>query len=217
MLKEYEQLIATLNKNCQPTIGRNFKLYKRESGNEFEVYRNQGTLKAINRLDGGLDKEVSVNHWFNDYYLFFEVKYLFYNSVKKRKPTRELNQCSISISVFKSIGEQIIQLFRAEWDDYNDGQTLHPQPHWHITSDTSIANTYQEYAKEYGDDGFMSILEPEKNKISSLKRFHFAMRGQWEDCMSHVTPIESCEQVSNWVSGLLSSIRSELLYIDGSK
>lgn len=25
-------------------------------------------------------------------------------------------------------------MFRAEWDDYNNDQEIHPQPHWHFTA-----------------------------------------------------------------------------------
>ena len=43
------------------------------------------------------------------------------------------------------------------------------------------------------------------------------MKGKWEDDMTHSTSIESSKQVSDWFSGLLSSIRTELEYIDNDQ
>ena len=144
------------------------------------------------------------------------MKFVFAPKVPRGKRTAKVvvNQCSISISVFKSLDEKFIQLFRAEWDDFEDNHSPHPQPHWHITSDKSVANTFDEYAREFGEDGFMNILNSEKEQISSLNKFHFAMKGKWEEDMTHSMSIESSEQVSNWFAGLLNSIRTELEYID---
>lgn len=217
MIKDYKNLIPNLNEKCKLIIGNDFLLKQHKGdGHKFLIFNNIGSLKAVNRLDGDADSEVDVCHWFGGYYLYVEVKFVFDSRVPKgkRKADIVITQCSISISVFKSLSEKIIQLFRAEWDDYDDEQICHPQPHWHITSDTSVANTFNEYAKEFGEDEFMALLEPEKKQVASLKKFHFAMKGKWEDDMTHSTPIESSKQISDWFSGLLSSIRTELEYID---
>lgn len=218
MIKDYDELISGLNKKCKIIIDDNFLLKKcRVDEGRLLIYNNVGYKTAINRLDGGEDAQVSVYNWFGDYYLYVEVKFVFAPEIPKckKKVTKILNQCSISISVFKLLSDTIVQLFRAEWDDYNEAQAYHPQPHWHITSDTSVANTFEEYAEEVGAEGFMNILNAEKDKIAPLKKFHFAMKGDWcEKNMTHSTPIESSTQVINWFAGLLNSIRAELEYID---
>ena len=63
----------------------------------------------------------------------------------------------------------------------------------------------------------MNILNSEKEQISSLNKFHFAMKGKWDEDMTHTTSIESSEQVSNWFAGLLKSIKTELEYIDKNR
>ena len=218
MIKDHGELISGLNKKCKIIIDDNFLLKScRADEGRLLIYNNVGSETAINRLGGGEDAQVGVYNWFGDYYLYVEVKFVFAPEIPKgkKKVTKTLNQCSISKSVFKSLSDTIVQLFRAEWDDYNDTQACHPQPHWHITSDTSVANTFEEYAEEVGEEGFMNILNTEKDKIAPLKKFHFAMKGDWcEKNMTHSTPIESSTQVINWFAGLINSIRAELEYID---
>lgn len=217
MIQDHDNLITALNNKCKLIIGDGFIL-KRSNGDGHRIimYNNIGHLKAVNRLDGSAASEVDVYNWFGCYYLYVEVKFVFAPKVPRGKRTAKfvVNQCSISISVFKLLDKKFIQLFRAEWDDFEDNHSPHPQPHWHITSDTSVANTFDEYAREFGEDGFMNILNSEKEQISSLNKFHFAMKGKWEEDMTHSMSIESSEQVSNWFAGLLNSIRTELEYID---
>lgn len=217
MIQDYDNLIAALNTKSQLVIGDGFRLKQgRGDGHRFIIYNNIGNTKAVNRLDGGNASEVDVYNWFGRYYLYVEVKFIFDQIVPHRKklPKVVVSQCSISISVFKLLNEKIVQLFRAEWDDFNDNSSIHPQPHWHITSDTSVANTFDEYAREFGEDGFMNILNSEKEQISSLNKFHFAMKGKWDEDITHSMPIESSKQVSDWFVWLLKSIKTELEYID---
>lgn len=217
MINDYNNLIRSLDEKCRLIIGNDFQLKRYQSdSHKLLIFHNNGTVKAVNRLGGDADSEVNVYPWFSTYYLYVEVKFVFDTKIFKRKPGIVIAQCSISISVFKLLSEKVIQLFRAEWDDYDNERVRHPQPHWHITSDISLANTFNEYAKEFGEDGFMSILKPEKEQIASLRKFHFAMKGKWEEDMSHSTSIESSKQVVDWFCGLLSSIRTELEYIDNN-
>ncbi|WP_140402537.1 MULTISPECIES: hypothetical protein [Butyricimonas] len=216
MIVDHGNVILSLNKRCKPIIDPDFMLVPYGGdGYSLIVYHNKGTSKAVNRLDDGGAAEVDVEHWFKNYYLYVEVKFIFANEIPKRgrKVKRVMKQCSISISVFKQIENHIVQLFRAEWDDYNNDQEIHPQPHWHFTAGTSLANTYEEFMREYGTEGLLEILEFEKLKVPDLKKFHFAMNGRWADGLSHVRSIEDVEVV-NWFCGLISSIRKELEYIE---
>ena len=217
MIENYKDLINSLNGRLSLIIGQDFKLnpYKSD-GHKLILFRNTGSEIAINRLDGGDDSEVDVYKWFDNYYIYIEVKFIYKQATPpgKRKPIAMVDQCSISVSILNKLYDKIVQLFRAESDEYSEKQDFHPQPHWHITSDTSVANTFSEYAEQFGEEGFMNILKPEKEQISSLKKFHFAMKGKWEEGETHSSSLESSEQVSKWMSGLLNSIREELEYID---
>lgn len=218
MITDYEKLIFELNKRSKLSIGNEFCLTLcNGNGYVSQIYKSGGTQKAINRLDNNIDSEVDVIHWFDSYYLYVEVKFVFGNGFTKRKKIRNrtILQCSISISVFKSIENNIVQLFRAEWDDYNDNQTHHPQPHWHIASDSYSADTFQVFTDICPDNDFASTIKSEKYEVSALRKFHFAMNCECREDMSHIVQIESIDQVINWFTGLLSTIKSELQYIDG--
>lgn len=217
MIQDYVNLISDLNTKSKLVIGDGFKLTQnKRDGHRFVAYHNIGSDKAINRLEDGNASEVYVYNWFGSYYLYVEIKFILGSKVpsRKRKPIIVVSQCSISISVFKLLDTKIVQLFRAEWDDFEDSHSPHPQPHWHIISDTSVSNTFDEYARYFGDDGFTSILKSEKEQISSLNKFHFAMKGKWDEGMKHSMCMESSKQVSSWFVGLLQSIKTELEYID---
>lgn len=213
MIKNYKSLITELNRQCKLIIG-NCQLISYNNDYNCIIYHNDGTQKAINRLEHVTDKEVNVVHWFSDYYLYIEVKFIFgYDPDKKKKKTRIITQCSISISTFKIFSGEIIQLFRAEWDDYNNEQNIHPQPHWHITADASIANTFQDYISTVENKGLMPAIDSQKEKLTSLRKFHFAMKEKWDENGSHFTALDSDQQISSWFCGLLKSIKTELLYV----
>ncbi len=118
MIKEYDDLIQNLNKKGRLIIGKEFQLQRYESdGHKLLIFKNVGSgKKAVNRLDGGTNSEVNVCPWFGKFYLYVEVKFVFETKIPKgkRKPQTVVAQCSISISVFKSLTERTIQLFRAE-------------------------------------------------------------------------------------------------------
>ena len=66
----------------------------------------------------------------------------------------------ITLSVFQ--GEETDksknQLFCAEWDDYENGDMKHPQPHWHFLSNKSFKNTT--IAEIERTNRMLNMLEP---------------------------------------------------------
>ncbi|MDR3260680.1 MAG: hypothetical protein LBT78_02480, partial [Tannerella sp.] len=100
------------------------------------------------------------------------------------------------------------QLFRAEWDDFNNPDEKHAQPHWHITSNQAIEKSLKEYSSY--DNDFSSILEQEKNKILDVRKIHFAMNGNWQNGDNHIHKMEDEQQIVKWLQGMLYYLRTEL-------
>jgi len=155
---------------------------------------------AINRHKN-YASEVNVLHWFDDFWLFIEMQIL-----NRRK--------SISISIFQ--GEQNdkakCQLLRAEWDDYGNTGESHAQPHWHITSNQAIEETFKKYAEITDDGGFIDTLKAEKSKVIDINRIHFAMNGNWQNNETHIHKIDDETKIVNWLKGVLTHLKNELTY-----
>jgi hypothetical protein len=197
-------VIDTINKECKNLCEGLLIL---TNGNlPRNVYRNIGENNALNRFD---DLEyVNVVHWFNVFWLFLEIKFELGSTSKKRKIETFPH---ISLSVFQGKEtEEKQQLFRAEWDDYNNSEEKHPQPHWHITSNQAIEKTLKEYANDFEEYDFISLLEQEKEKIIDVKRIHFAMNGNWHNNGCHTHKIDNEQQIVKWLQGVLSHLRTEL-------
>src|SRR5690606_9595458 len=165
---------------------------------------NNNNSLAYNRY--GNDGEfVNVIKWFGDFWLFVEVQFL--------NPKGTI----ISLSIFQ--GEESdsnkVQLFRAEWDDYGDGSTAHPQPHWHFLTNKIIENSAKEFSELLADekDTFEEFLDDEIKRIVDLSKFHFAMNADWTNSKLHVHEIKNEDVLANWFGGLLAYLKTELEFI----
>lgn len=196
---ESSDLINRINEKC--------KVFFMESTFHIQPYKTNTfrltgsyTSKAINNYKNERE-EVNVIKWFNDFWVFLEIRFQNENKF-------------ISISIFQGEVQDNskIQLFRAEWDDYNSLEEKHPQPHWHLTGNQAIENTFEEYASTFEEDGFTALLEEEKSKIIDLHKLHFAMSSDWLNSNGHVHPINNVDKISNWFAGLLSHIKDQLDY-----
>ena len=205
-----EKLIGLLNESCKNTISKEFYLRKTDTPNNKLCYVLDGMSLAINRFD--IPQEVvKVLHWFNDFWLYFVIQFEPQNKKEGRKTITE-TMIIISLSVFQgeNSDNEKYQLFRAEWDDYNDTNQNHAQPHWHITSSQAIENSISKYTETFEQQDFISLLESEKQKIFDVKKIHFAINGDWDKGNTHIHKIENEQQVVNWVQGLLHHLRTEL-------
>jgi hypothetical protein len=101
-------------------------------------------------------------------------------------------------------------LFRAEWDDYNNPNEQHAQPHWHITSNQAMENTFLRYADSFDKQDFLQLLETEKQSVFDVKTIHFAMNGDWYNKETHIHRLEDEQQIATWLQGLLAHLRTEL-------
>jgi hypothetical protein len=204
MISSIENTIGSINRDCKKLCeGTLILTNDRLPSNTF---RNVGENKALNRFD---DLEyVNVVRWFDVFWLFLEIKFKLGSTNKKRKVEMFPH---ISLSVFQGEEtEEKQQLFRAEWDDYNNIEEKHPQPHWHITSSQAIEKTLKEYANDFGENDFISLLEQEKKETIDVKRIHFAMNGSWHNNGYHTHKIDNEQQIVKWLQGLLSHLRTEL-------
>lgn len=201
-------IIEKLNNELNVYFDDNFRLIYKKGHHDIYVYRIEGNSYALNRED---DEPVKVLKWFNDIWLFFEIKFIVEKSKDGNKNIVKTHT-NISLSVYQGddYDEKKNQLFRAEWDDMNNPLEKHSQPHWHITSSQAIEKTFEEYSNHLDDGDFVSLLAVEKSKIIDVKRIHFAMNGNWYENQTHIHTIQNADQVSKWLKGLLSHIRTEL-------
>ena len=198
---EKKQLIKDINKKCKIFFNESTFFLDPSSANKFE---SKGTYhsKAINfyKNEGA---EITVIKWFSNFWVYLAIKF-------------ENNNTFISLSLFQGEEEDPSknQLFRAEWDDYNNPEEKHPQPHWHITSNRAIENTFIELIEGDAEEGFAAqILNEEKAKIVDINKMHFAMNGNWKNNDLDVHPINNNEAIVNWFQGLFSNLKEQLQYI----
>ncbi len=193
-------LIDKINKGCKLLFDSSFHL-EPSSVNRFRITGNQSS-KAVNNYKS-IKEEINVIKWFDIFWIYLEITFVEKNTF-------------ISLSVFQ--GEQNDneknQLFRAEWDDYNNDDEKHPQPHWHITSNQSIENTFKEYTDTFENEGFAELLKEEKTKIIDVNKIHFAMNGNWINDDTHIQSINDNSKIVKWFQGLFSHLRVQLEYVN---
>lgn len=208
-----KQLIDSINNGCKNIFITTFKLLHYYSSNNLIVYRLDGNSKALNRFEIP-DEHVNVIRWFDDYWLFLEVKFVIVSQKKNRKLDNLIN-IQISMTFFQGLDNDDlkVQLFRAEWDDFNNPEENHPQPHWHITSNQAIEKTFEEYSNAFDNGDFISLLKHLQSKIVNIKDMHFAMNGNWQNGESHIHNIVDNERLVKWIQGVLHHIRTEIEYV----
>ena len=206
MALDTEKLINTMDRTLITCLSVSSGLIKR---NPFH-YTIKGESSALNRKKNSAES-VSVAKWFKNFWLFLEIKFDIQQIVVGRKKQPQIGT-KISLSVFQgeNSDNEKYQLLRAEWDDYNNSEEKHAQPHWHITSSQAIENTIYEYANIFDNQDFLQILESEKEKVIDVKKIHFAMNGNWMNDGSHVHKMNNEQQIAQWLLGLLTHLRTEL-------
>lgn len=195
-----KELIDCINKKCKKSINSAFNLSIINKDYNFIHYTIDGTSSAVNR-----DELVKVLNWFDKFWLFIEIKFIKVDINKEP-------QIKISLSVFQENDSENkkYQLFRAEWDDYNNPEEKHAQPHWHITSSQAIESIFEEHANIFDESEFFRELRKEKQKILDVKGIHFAMNGDWQNSRGYIHKLKDEQQVVNWLQGMLSYLRTEL-------
>lgn len=194
---EQSKFIEEINKNCKAFFLESTFFLQLSKTNRFELKGNN-ISKALNNYKNG-GEEISVLKWFDDYWVYLEIRFEDKNSF-------------ITISIFQGEADDKIknQLFRAEWDDYNNPDEKHPQPHWHITSNQAIEKTFEELVEE--DSFEAEILNEEKSKIIEINKIHFPMNGNWMNDGRHIHLIDDNVKMVKWFQGFFSTMKEQLEY-----
>ena len=188
--------------------------------------------KAISIIKN--DREpINVLKWFDDFWIYFEIRFipaditeyqenLITDVTENQENLIQINdkyyQINLSLSIFQGENSDLIktQLFRAEWDNY-DNNVKHPQPHWHIYPFKYDYKTYQDFEAfiEIKDEpGFEKFIESKaKQELIDISNLHFAMNGQWSINNGHIHVIENVTILFNWLNGLLNHIKEQLEYV----
>ena len=157
-------------------------------------------------------QSVNVSNWFDDFWLYIELK-LIPSTVTAKKIVHNI---FFSLSVFqgKADDRNKIQLFRADWDNYEIPSNKHPQPHWHFYTRKDIEDFKKTFTEllDSTDDNFRDYIKSDK-EIIDIERFHFAMNGQWSINKSDVHRIDSEDELTNWYAGILNHVKKEIKYL----
>ena len=211
-----DKIISELNKIGKSYINNDFVFDTKESF----VYKNSGkNLSLAINLRKNESKQVKVINWFEDFWLYIEIRFIPVGSKKKKS----VPNIFFSLSVFQGVPEnnEKTQLFRAEWDNYEEISDNHPQPHWHIYPHKYSAQIHKDFEDfinlSKNDNDFEALLKQASDmkdiEIIDIKKFHFAMNGQWSDKELDVHTISSESDLTNWFAGILNHIKKELKYI----
>jgi hypothetical protein len=201
-----ENIIKGINKSCQHYFNESTFVLSHilsPHGYRYIISGNHMT-KALN-LHKNDKEEVKVLKWFDNFWLYIDIRF--------EKSETDMLNTFISLSVFQgqNYGENKTQLFRAEWDNF-DNDDRHPQPHWHIYSDhdSKDKNFVELIDENKGEENFENFL---KQPSIDIKRFHFAMNGDWANSKDHTHKLTDEETIINWFKGLLGHIKHQLDYV----
>lgn len=199
-LKEQLSLIDEINHSCKLYFTESTFFIRPSKLNSF-IITGSNSSKALNK-HGNSFEEVNVIKWFEDFWVYIELRFGDSNTF-------------ISLSVFQgeTLDDVKNQLFRAEWDDYNNENEKHPQPHWHITSNQGIEKTFEELASVDNSDTFMSLLHEEKTKLIDVSKIHFAMNGNWVNGETEIHNLSDKSKILRWLNGLFSHLKVQLEYV----
>ncbi|MEJ7699944.1 MAG: hypothetical protein WKF71_09915 [Pyrinomonadaceae bacterium] len=179
---------------------------------------------------------VNTLNWFDDFWIYFEISFSeipLESSLKKDERAgyelklQESNvkiedtyyNINVTLSVFQGDDndDNKTQLFRAEWDNYDDN-LHHPQPHWQINPFKYDSKTYGDFEEFLGwkeEETFETSLASgaKKNELIKINKFHFAMSGQWAENRSHIHKINNESILLNWLNGMLGHIKEQLKFV----
>lgn len=193
-----EELITKLNKSCSVFfIESEFRFYQKKP---FFITTNGNVISKASNWRKGIANPVNVVKWFEDIWVYSEM------NINGRSI-----QLSLSIFQGDDIDPRKNQLMRAEWDNYPDGNEDHPQPHWHISSNMALENTFEEYANAFAEDGLLEALVGEKDKILDINKLHLPMCATWLHDHFDFNEVDS-SKIVKWYCGLFFDLRKQIKY-----
>jgi len=235
MSNHLNKLIKEIQTSIQSTFDINIFLH--EDG--YGLYRLIGgeNMSDAKDLHKNEFNDIKVVNWFDDYWVYAVLVFKkiepestlksnqkgidkndYFKKLEKfnLKLGSDFFESFISISVFNG-GYDVFskyQLFRAEWDNYKEGQDKHPQPHWQFYQ-------FEEYKQKLnGIEGETFIVDDDESKFEDIlvkkldfKKFHFAMNGNWINNENHIHSINDNEKIVKWFLGLFSHLRVQLTHV----
>ncbi|MBI9039392.1 MAG: hypothetical protein JEY97_14765 [Bacteroidales bacterium] len=205
-----KKIIDKLNNVGQNYVDKTFNLLPKEALTY--VINGKNISHAINQKKNN-SLPVNVLNWFNDFWLYVEIRFVLNKSISKRK--KILPNIFFTLSVFQGkVDKNKTQLFRADWDNYYDNSDNHPQPHWHIYAQREIEEQEKSFDEIVSttDKSFIKYIEKD-TKVVNIDRFHFAMNAQWSESKTDVHKIKIGSDLTDWFEGVLNHIKKELEYI----
>lgn len=164
---------------------------------------SQGTKDALNRSDT-IKTYVKATHWIDSFW--------YYVNVRIKKDEDGQNELPfVSVSFFQDIDGVLNQLFRAEWDNFK--QSIHPQPHWHLSNLTD--DSFEDLAQKEElnkDNPFAELIE--NSPRVDIPKMHFAMAGNWHEAQKEMMVVEYSDekQLAQWLVNLFDHVREQLVY-----
>lgn len=176
----------------------------------------------------GIPELINALKWFNNFWIYISINFepissesKFPRDYNKKKYIEILDSnylkiknqyynVIVSISVFQGgyQANEKKQLFRAEWDNYDDNK-VHPQPHWHFYPEENLLSDKDDTFDFVLDEKNDFLVDASLHKID-LKRMHFAMNGQWAQNGHQIHKICDSKILVNWLYGALSHIKEQL-------
>lgn len=205
-------LIELINQTCSPFFEFSKFVLTHKDLNFYTISGSDLTY-AIDNYGTG-KREVKVLKWFDDFWLYKEIRLV--------PELKKYPNIFVTISIFQGSADDNVksQLFRAEWDNYNDNSSVHPQPHWHIYPYKYDSKTYEDFEayndmrdSEVNEQGFEAQLKKKKAELIDIRYVHFAMNGKWSNNEGCVNKIQKDTELINWLSGILAHIKEQLLYV----
>lgn len=210
----------------------------------FNFRRTGGTFIAISdnmsdadNFHGNTAQRVKVIHWFDDFWLYIQISLSRIELVSENPRKREMESqwyqehslklgddfftITFTLSVFQGVQHDVskAQLFRAEWDNYEQIAD-HPQPHWQIYPYKYDRAAGLRSAADFNSlielrvEGFEQTLATEGTSFISIQDFHFAMHGAW--ALANGTDhhrILNVSSLGNWLNGMIRCIQLQLRFL----
>ncbi len=203
-----------------------FSSLNKEINRAFVISGNE--LSPAFNNHNGVFENINTLKWFNNFWIYIEInfepipleskfprdynkkKYFELQDSNYLKIKNQYYNVKVSISVFQGgyQANEKKQLFRAEWDNFDDNK-IHPQPHWHIYPKENLISGEDDII-DFDISEKDDFLEDTSLKKIDLKRMHFAMNGQWSHNGTQIHRINDSKVLVNWFVGALGHIKEQL-------
>jgi hypothetical protein len=196
----------------QPRIGLTKK--PGQAGQEFNVRPQSGTSTA--QLDNGSEQTVleiiTADGRESSFYFGFVATFV----------QAELGKYVLqnaSLSIFHETPEDLMPIFRAEWDAIHAStkESIHAQPHWHFVDHLERIERVVRRRMQVPDEVVEFLPEQTGDLFSGLAdygKIHFAMTTLWDE--RDVPPpkrLFDSDEFPKWFAGLTNYVAGQIGYL----